>query len=438
MKKYLVLFIMLMAAVMLTSAAADSKSTVTPSGTYTYVLQEDGTAQIINYTGNYFRVSIPAYLDGICVTSISSNAFYQCKHLEGITLPETVVSIEGNPFIRNRYLTSISVSPANPVLASIDGVLFDKTEKRLVCYPIGRKEETYAIPQGIRIIGDHAFYNVSLLSSVTVPGTVTTIEDSAFEWCDSLTSITLPRSVTSVGNHAFSGCESIRRVSLPSTVTSIGNFAFSSCTSLTSIKIPDSVTSIGDHAFAECNSLTSITIPDNVISVGANPFATCAKLTEIIVSPSHPVLTVIDGVLFDKKEQRLICYPYACKTNSYTIPQGTQIIGGRAFYKCDFLASIAIPQSVVTIDSSAFYRCEALTTVTLPDTVTSIGYYAFAYGSSLKSVTLPDSVTFIDEQAFFNSNSVTFTVGPGSYAEQYCISEQRPYTYPDANDWLLN
>lgn len=438
MKKLLVLLIALLMAAMLTCAVAEDEPTVYTSETYTYVLQEDGTAQIINCSGDHYRLSIPAYLDGICVTAIRNSAFYQCKNLESVTLPETVVSIEGNPFTRCRYLTSINVSPANPVLASINGVLFEKTEKRLVCYPIGRKGETYAIPQGIRIIGDHAFYNVSRLSSVTVPGTVTTIEDSAFEWCDSLTSITLPRSVTSVGNHAFSGCESMRRVSLPSTITSIGNFAFSSCASLTSIKIPDSVTSIGDHAFAECNSLTSITIPDNVISVGANPFNSCAKLTEIIVSPSHPVLTVIDGVLFDKEEQRLICYPYAYKTNSYTIPQGTRIIGGRAFYKCDFLASVDIPQSVVTIDSSAFYRCESLTTVTLPDTVTSIGYYAFAYCSILKSVTIPDSVAFIDERAFFNSSSVTFTVSPDSYAEQYCISEQRPYTYPDANDWLLN
>ena len=89
-------------------------------------------------------------------------------------------------------------------------------------------------------------------------------------------------------------------------VTSIGEKAFAS-KKLSSIIIPEGITSIGDGAFFSCASLTSVTIPDSVVHVGANPFADCSSLNSIRVSPSHPVLATIDGVLFNKTAKELIC-----------------------------------------------------------------------------------------------------------------------------------
>ena len=91
-------------------------------------------------------------------------------------------------------------------------------------------------------------------------------------------------------------------------VTSIGDEAFCYCDFLTEISIPESVTRIGDYAFFGCASLTEITIPNSVVAVGINPFACCEKLTGFSVSPGHPTLTTIGGVLVDNTEQKLICY----------------------------------------------------------------------------------------------------------------------------------
>ena len=103
------------------------------------------------------------------------------------------------------------------------------------------------------------------------------------------------------------------------------------------------ITSIGEWAFNWCNSLTQITIPDSVTSIGKNPFWHCESLTQIKVSPDHPALAVMGGVLFSKPDKRLICYPCALMEASYEVPKGIRIIGDEAFYSCKSLTQVTIP-----------------------------------------------------------------------------------------------
>ena len=49
----------------------------------------------------------------------------------------------------------------------------------------------------------------------------------------------------------------------------------------------------------------------------------------------------------------------------------------------------------------------------------------------LTSITIPASVTFIDNDAFKYHNSLTLTVTPDSYAEEYAKARKIDYTYPD-------
>lgn len=68
------------------------------------------------------------------------------------------------------------------------------------------------IPEGVKVIGDHAFNYCRSLTNITIPDTVTRIGNHAFEYCRGLTNITIPRSVTSIGNYAFEDCDSLTRV----------------------------------------------------------------------------------------------------------------------------------------------------------------------------------------------------------------------------------
>ena len=405
---------------------------------YQYALLDDGTVEITGYNGKAEKLTIPNMLNGKKVTSIDNRAFYLCNSLISIIIPDSVEKISVNPFAYCRTLKSIFVSSEHPYFFAIDGVLFRKADSCLISYPKGREYTTYNIPQGITAIESSAFYDCKFLTRVTIPDSVTSIGDCAFSLCDSLTSITIPDSVEQIGTNPFTVCSALKSISvspehpyfatidgvlfrkadkalisypagissstytIPQGITAIGDSAFYYCDSLTSVSIPDSVTSIGDNAFYFCESLTSVTIPDSVTAIGDSAFSYCDSLTSV------------------------------------SIPDSVTAIGDEAFYSCSSLTSVNIPDSVTSIGDRAFSYCDSLTSVSIPDSVTAIGNRAFYYCDSLTSVSIPNSVTSIGDYAFGDCSNLTLTVPRNSYALEYAKTNNIPYTYPDANDWLNN
>ena len=133
-----------------------------------------------------------------------------------------------------------------------------------------------------------------------------------------------------------------------------------------------------------------------------------------------------------------MAFHWRSSLTSISIPNSVTSIGDYAFSWCKSLTSITIPDSVTAIGDYVFYGCTSLTSVSIPDSVTAIESWAFYACSSLTSVSIPNSVTAIGDNAFSDCPNLTLTVPRSSYAAEYAKTNNIPYTYPDANDWLNN
>ena len=297
------------------------------------------------------------------VNSIGHGAFTGCSSLTCISIPKSVICLNGNPF--NGWNSKLECLSPNFVYE--DNVLFNKDKSRIISFR-NRNVESYVIPSSVTSIGVRAFNNCNSLSEIVIPASVTSIGDFAFCSCSSLSEIVIPSSVTSIGDSVFSGCSSLSEIVIPSSVTSIGDSAFHDCSSLSEIVIPSSVTSIGDSAFWGCDSLSEIVIPSSVTSIGDDAFWDCDSLSEIV------------------------------------IPSSVTSIGDCAFSGCHSLSKIVIPSSVTSIGNSAFSGCSSLSDIVIPSSVTSIGRGAFNCCRSLSKIVIPSSVTSIGFGAFCNCN----------------------------------
>ncbi|MBQ1224842.1 MAG: leucine-rich repeat domain-containing protein, partial [Alistipes sp.] len=95
-----------------------------------------------------------------------------------------------------------------------------------------RSLTSVTIPNSVTGIGMYAFNGCSSLTSVTIPDSVTKIRDNAFNDCTALTRVTIGNSVTGIGMYAFNGCSSLTSITIPDSVTLIGCGAFYDCASL--------------------------------------------------------------------------------------------------------------------------------------------------------------------------------------------------------------
>ena len=185
------------------------------------------------------------------VRGVADRAFYGCRELTSVVLPNSMTTIGENMFYNCSELRSVM------------------------------------IPDTVTDIGGYAFNKCSKLTSVTIPDSVTSIGLCAFEDCTSISTVTIGTGVTNIGVYTFSGCSRLASVTIGSSVRNIESYAFQDCSGLRSVIIPDSVTSIESYAFDRCSSLTSVTIPASVTHIGT--FRDCSNLSRVYLPKGLPV-----------------------------------------------------------------------------------------------------------------------------------------------------
>lgn len=275
------------------------------------------------------------------------------------------------------------------------------------------------------MISDYAFENCTKITQVNIPSSVTKIGSNAFESCISLKKVAFAGSSCVISSAAFKYCSVLEDITLPSTLKTIPEEAFYGCTSLPSLNIPQTVEFIGKEAFRICSSITEFNIPASVNVIEKNAFLGCSAVTSYNVATKNTVYSSVNGVLygpyqspFDGKiaapvtDKAIIQYPMNKTDETYTIQNGTVIIGDYAFGGNQNLLTVVLPSGIKTIDAYAFNECSSLSTVVIPSTVTVIGSQAFGRCISLKNITIPASVTDY-ESAFYKSGLTSVVLEDG-------------------------
>jgi hypothetical protein len=143
------------------------------------------------------------------VKIIGEEAFFGCTNLKNITILSTVTSIGKAAFAG---VGEIRVADDHPCCMSIDGVLYSKDGKQLLCYPRNKMDACFVIPDFVTEIAPSAFMDCKNLVRVTVSRSVESIGDGAFQKCGNLADIIMFNSVTSIGAYTFTACENLKTI----------------------------------------------------------------------------------------------------------------------------------------------------------------------------------------------------------------------------------
>jgi len=138
-----------------------------------------------------------------------------------------------------------------------------------------------SMPATLTNIGNTAFKNCALVTSLIIGNGVTTIDYDAFNGLIALTSVTVPDSVVTLGVRAFSVNTLLATVTLGNHINAIAIETFSYCNHLSVIVIPNSAVSIGSQAFESCYALVNVTIGTGITTISDNAFRTCTALSSI-------------------------------------------------------------------------------------------------------------------------------------------------------------
>ena len=272
-----------------------------------------------------------ADFSGTKLSSIGKKAFSLCQQLGEVKLSAAIKLIPESAFDYCSSLREIDLYNVTTIEA------FGFRESGL---------ERLVIPDGVKEIGEGAFYDCSNMISVEIGSGLRTIEKETFANCINLNYIFVPGTVKTIGESAFSGCSRMLEIYLSVGIEKIGNNAFADCRNIEIAEIPTTVTSMGKNIFIGCDCLVEISVPFIGSSVDK-----ASKMTYITDSK---VIRVIE------------------------ITKATTI-AAEAFTSCARLEILRLNEGIISIGDGVVDGCNYLSELDLPKTATKFKHLFPSY-----------------------------------------------------------
>ena len=264
------------------------------------------------------------------------------------------------------------------------------------------------IPDTVTVIDGDAFLNNDNITSVTIPGSVQVIGYHAFDGCTDLERVIFEAPTDGadmiIRLDAFANCPKLTECEIPAVATYVTANVFKGCTSMEKIKVhPENPYYFTDENGVMFGPWVNEGVPqydDPNLTLTAYPSGRIGAYT-VPESVNGRTVNRIWASAFKKAE----------KLTDIDIPETVKIIGGNAFEQTG-LTYVTIPDTVESIGSGAFEDCTKLTYAKLPDNMTSIPHSMFKGCTSLSSIGFPKAANNIEMYAFADCKSLTNLILP--------------------------
>lgn len=367
------------------------------------------------------------------LTSICSDAFYDCKNLESVVIPDSVTKIGTSAFSSCRNMT------------------------------------TLVFGTGLETIGDYAFSFCKGITSIEIPDNVTSIGSNAFAYCDNLTNVSIGSSIKSIGEEAFTGYSSttgVVRLTVAATTPPSGGAACGIKAAECKLYVPEESIETYKNAvwWEDFKEILAIGTPDPLIDIevqvtftkgtpdaGVEVYGTFNDGKAVAMSyyqpydlwwadiqaselqtinfreagnPDNYIEVSYNGVSWAKLGDLVVSdYVFEQEGKNYIVldfPNATGLVARwKVNTSCGDNLKWKVADGVLTITGTGdmwdySYGTapwgQAITSVVLPEGITSIGAYAFADCAELAEITIPTKVAKIGLMAFGGCNKLTKVV----------------------------
>ena len=351
--------------------------------------------------GNLKAISVPD-----SVTAIGKSAFEGCGSLTSLKTP--VYTCEEAPFFGALFGAASHETNGGYVPTSLSTLVLTSAESiPPYAFYACRGLEAVSIPEATAEIGAFAFYGCETLTYITTAeAALTTVGERAFAGCDLLLNLNLPATVTYMGAGMLEGCGKLESLTIPfvggctydyplteeekdaieagdathpAESTAYLGYLFGAShytftagylpASLITVTLAEGCTSIPANAFFECASVREVNLPEGVTEIGRRAFYGCERLTAM------------------------------------TLPDSVTAVGTDAFHGCIRMQTFTGGAGLSEIGMQAFMNCVSLTAVTLPDTVTHLPNSCFSGCLSLRKLTA-DGVKTQGNRVFHNCDQL--------------------------------
>ena len=249
----------------------------------------DSNGIITEYRGNSTYLIIPDKINGISVTGIGNQVFYNSDMVR-ITFPDTLTYIGDYAFCNNKSLVSVRGKNIKTInfhgfdrcrsLTDID-LSNVETIGRFGCYGI---PITSFYNDKLKFIDEYAFYHCKKLLSINLVNVIE-LSKSVFGYCDNLENATFPN-LEIIGDYTFNSALRMKSFYAPK-VTKIGIQSFCHSKKLDEIYFPNLQGKIPNGAF-DTSSIKKATF-GNVISVDDDAFQYCKYIESLYVPKAETI-----------------------------------------------------------------------------------------------------------------------------------------------------